>query len=125
MNKHGIITRETMLKKAMVKALGKEGKLIDACKYHTWTVLRMVQDGDLTITEQKLIDVLYNIEPAQTARLFKTASLTAEPLEVLINYKLYKANQIHHAALAEPEFALNYYSHALAPDTRFQCEAKL
>ncbi len=122
MNKQGLKTKRSLYKREQVRKLFKADLGNMACKLHSWTVLQMVQDGGLTIKDQKLIDMLYTFEPVQTARVFEFASLDAEPLEVIINSKLYKAQQIQAAALTEPEFALSYYNHILDPVTRTVCE---
>lgn len=122
MNKQQLETMHSIKLKDHVRKMFKGGLGLAACKMHPWTVLQMAQDKCLTITDQKLIDVLYRLEPVQTARVFEFASLDADPLEVIINSKLYKAQQVQAAALTEPEFVLAHYDHILDPVTRTICE---
>lgn len=114
-----------MSKKNYILKLWTERRVCDACGKFPLDVLSMVQAGELTILDHEAIDVLYKLEPVQTARVLKITSFDPTPLEVLINHKLYKASQVHKAALEEPQFALDHYDNALKPQTRFQCEALL
>lgn len=118
-------TKRTRRIKSEILKLWRGHNQAKACVNYPWEVLAMVQAGTLTILDTELINILYKLEPTQTARVLKFASLEPTQLEVLINHKLYKADQIHAAALSEPDFALGYYSHVLKPHTRFQCEALL
>lgn len=119
------LAREAQTIKNAVMTMFKAGAGDTACKAQPWWVLMLVQEGKLCITSTERVNILYKLEPTQTARVFKFASLEPSSTEILVNYKLYRSQQVRQAALDEPEFALNYYDHALDPKTRFECGAMI